>query len=103
MNKAKDSLTANLEDILANLPAEFQADAKKEVEDMPAVAEAAMSAEAQVSAIKAALVANENVDESAAAAELTNIQATEVAVKATEAEIEKEIAELLTQDHTKAS
>ncbi|WP_034057351.1 hypothetical protein [Lacinutrix jangbogonensis] len=97
MNKVKDSLKENLDEILKNLPSEFHEDAKKELDNMPDVAEAAPSSAAQISAIKAELVANPDVDESAAAAELTDIKAPEVSVPATKEETEAEMAALLAE------
>lgn len=73
MNKAKDSLKENLDEILANLPKEFHADFKKQLEEMPDKAEKPLSRDAEVAAIKAELVANPNVDEKAAADELKHL------------------------------
>lgn len=97
MNKAKESLKENMSTILESLPTEFHADVKKELDAMPNAADAAPSADAQISAIKAELVANPEVDESAAAGELKEIKAPEVIAKPTEAESEAEMAELLAE------
>ena len=96
MNQEKESLKQNLEEILKNLPAELHADLKKQVEDMPDAAPAA-SNDDPVAAIKAELVANPSVDEKAAESELGNIKAPDTASKLTEAETEKEMAELLAE------
>ena len=97
MNKAKDSLTENLDEILANLPSEFQEDFKKQVADMSDTAEAPLSGDAEVAAIKAELSANPDVDESAAAAELKDIKASEPVVAATEAELKEDMEKLLSE------
>jgi hypothetical protein len=97
MNKAKDSLKANLEEILANLPAEHQEDFKKQVEAMPDVAEAPLSGDDQIAAIKAELVANPDVDESAAAGELKEIKAPDAIVQPSEAELKEEMAKMLSE------
>lgn len=97
MNKAKESLKENMAEILQNLPTEFHADAKKELDAMPDAADAPASTDAQISAIKAELVANPEVDESAAAGELKEIKAPEAIAIPTEAESEAEMTELLAE------
>ena len=96
MNTVKESLEANMTEILANLPEEFHADLKKQVADAPAP-QAPLSGAAEVEAIKAELVANPDVDESAAAGELKDIKAPEAIVPATKGELEKQQAEMLAE------
>lgn len=100
MNKAQESLTANIDAILANLPEEFHADAKKQAADAPA-ADAPLTGDAEVAAIKAELVANPDVNESEAAAELTDVKAPAPVAVPTEAEIKVEMDANLAADHTK--
>jgi hypothetical protein len=94
MNKAKESLEENMAAILESLPKEFHADLEKEVAATTS-APAPLSGEAEVAAIKAELVANPDVDESAAAAELTDVKAPAALVPPTAAELETEKAALL--------
>ncbi|MFT6500948.1 MAG: hypothetical protein ACJASQ_001058 [Crocinitomicaceae bacterium] len=94
MNKAKESLEANMAAILESLPKEFHADLEKEVAATTAPP-APLSGEAEVAAIKAELVANPDVNESEAAAELTDIKAPAAIVPPTEAELEKHKADML--------
>ena len=101
MNKAKDSIKENIEEILTNLPSEFQDDFKKQVEEMSDTEEAAPSSDDQIAAIKAELKANPDVDESAAASELGDIKAPEAVVPSTKEEDEANMAQLLKEDHTK--
>lgn len=95
MISAKKSLEDNKDEILANLPKEFHEDFLKGVETMEDQVATALEGEAAVEAIKAELVANPDVDEKAAAAELKEIKAPAPAPKATEAELEAQKAELL--------
>tara|TARA_R110000787_G_scaffold12665_4_gene40697 strand:- start:5297 stop:5608 length:312 start_codon:yes stop_codon:yes gene_type:complete len=97
MNKVKESLKDNIEEILKNLPSEFHEDLKSELDKMPDVEEAVASIDSQIAAIKAELVANPDVDESAAAAELKDIKAPEAVIPATEAEIKADMAALLAE------
>lgn len=95
MNKAKESLKENMSEILENLPKEFQEDFKKQLDGMPDAADAPISDDAQIAAIKAELVANPSVDESAAADELKEVKAPVKATLASEAEIKAEMEEAL--------
>ena len=97
MNIAKESLQENMAEILKNLPSEFHEDAKKEIAEMPNVAESAPSNDAQIAAIKAELVANPDVNESEAASELKDIKAPEAITPATEAETKTEMDALLAE------
>ena len=97
MNTEKDSLKENLDEILANLPAQFHEDLKKQVAELPDTAPAAPTSEEQVAAIKAALKENPAVDESAAAAELGDIKAPELPAQPSEAEVEAEMAKALAE------
>lgn len=101
MNKAKESLEANMAEILASLPKEFHADFKKEVAATNAPP-APLSGEAEVAAIKAELAANPDVNESEAAAELTDIKAPAAVVPATEAELNTQKAEMLKEAEASA-
>jgi hypothetical protein len=74
MNVEKQSLEENKAAILAALPAEFHSDFEAQLADT-APAPAPLSGEALIAAIKAELKENPNVDEKAAAAELTDIKA----------------------------
>lgn len=65
MDNKKESLKANQEEILSNLPGEFQEDFKKNSGTTTTVND-----KDEVSAIKAELVENPAVDDSAPAAEL---------------------------------
>lgn len=94
MNKAQESLEENKAAILAALPEEFHADFEKQMKEAPE-ADSGLTGEAAVEAIKAELKENPEVDESAAAAELTDIAAPEVPAPASEAEVEAEKASLL--------
>lgn len=75
MSKVQESLKANESEILAALPKEFQEDFKKELAAPAPPVEAPLSGSAEVAAIKAELAANPSVNESEAAAELTDIKA----------------------------
>lgn len=86
MSKIKDSLTANNDAILKALPQEFHADFEKQLAAEPSTDPAPLTGDAEISAIKAELVANPGVDESAAAGELKEITAPAAAVLASEAE-----------------
>lgn len=97
MNKAKNSLKENLDEILSNLPEEFHADLKKEIDKIPDAEEVALKGEEAINAIKAELKANPDVDETAAAAELKDIKAPEVPTPASEEELEKQKEELLAE------
>lgn len=77
MNKAKQSLEENKAEILAALPKEFHADFEKELKAMPNTTPPPPTNKEVVKAIKAELVANPNVDEKKAAAELKDIKAPE--------------------------
>jgi hypothetical protein len=103
MNKAKNSLQENLEEILANLPEEFHADIKKDIDGMSDGEEESLTGEDEVAAIKAELVANPDVDESAAAAELKDIKAPTPVSPASEAEIEEQKAQMLSEAKAQAS
>lgn len=76
MNPEKQSLEENEKEILAALPKEFHEDFKKQLAAIPNTAPVQLSGEAEVAAIKAELKANPAVDETAAAAELTDIKPT---------------------------
>jgi hypothetical protein len=102
MNKAKNSFLENKEEILANLPKEFHEGFMKDLEDMPSAEEKSLSEEEVVSAIKAELVANPDVDESAAAAELKDIKAPIPVSAASEAEIEEQKAQMLSEAKAQA-
>lgn len=68
MNAIKESLEANMAEILENLPPELHDDAKKEV---AAAADAAPpSAEEELAAIKAEMTANPDIDEATLMAEV---------------------------------
>lgn len=95
MMKAKNSLEENKEEILANLPKEFHGDFLKSIEEMPETQDTPLQGEAVVAAIKAELVANPDVDESAAAAELKEIKAPESVAPVSEKELEAQKAEML--------
>lgn len=93
MNKIQESLEANKAEILKALPKEFHADFETEVSK--AAEPVVLTGAAEVTAIKAELVANPAVDESAAAGELTDIKVPAPAVPATEAELAAQQAEAL--------
>lgn len=97
MNKIQESLKANEAQILEALPKEFHEDFKKEMAAPPAPEVAPLSGEAEVQAIKAELLANPDVDESSAAAELTDIKAPAPIVMPTAAESAAEEASLLAE------
>ena len=101
MNKEKASLKENLDEILKNLPAEMHDDFKKQVDEMDDAAPAAPSAEDQVAAIKAELVANPAGDESAA--EIGEVKAPEAVAPLSEAEVEKEMAGSLEEAKAQAA
>ncbi len=94
MSKIHESLKANESEILAALPKELHEDFKKQMQAPPAE-EAPLSGDAEIAAIKAELVANPSVDESAAAGELKDISAPEKVAPLTEAEAKAEEEELL--------
>jgi hypothetical protein len=97
MNSAKNSLLDNKDEILSNLPKEFHEDFLKNIEEMPDAQEATLSDHEVVAAIKAELVANPDVDESAAAAELKDIKAPVAAAPPSEAEMEEQKAQLMAE------
>lgn len=97
MSKVHESLKANESEILAALPKEFHEDFKKQVAAPAAAEEAPLSGEAEIQAIKAELVANPDVDESAAAAELKDIKAPGRIPVPTEAESKAEEEALLAE------
>lgn len=74
MSNKKKSLEANQEEILASLPGEFQEDFKSS-SDGATTAGSSVNDKTETSAIKAELVANPSVDESAASGELKDIDA----------------------------
>ena len=73
MNKIQESLKANESEILAALPQEFQEDFKKQLAN-PVPQVAPLSGAAEVEAIKAELASNPAVNETEAAAELTDLK-----------------------------
>jgi len=77
MNKIQESIDANMDEIISSLPKEFQADAKAKLTAEAAAMSipAPLTGTAEVAAIKAELAANPAVDETKAAAELTDIKA----------------------------
>lgn len=74
MNAIKESLEANKAAILESLPKEFHADFETQMNQAQAEP-APLAGDSLITAIKSELAANPRVDEKAAAAELTNIQA----------------------------
>ncbi|MEP0265573.1 hypothetical protein [Dokdonia sp.] len=97
MSIEKKSLQANESEILAALPENFHADFKNQLTTMSDENAPQLTGDAEIAAIKAELKANPAVDENAAAAELTNIEAPKPVIPATDAEIATEKAELLKQ------
>jgi hypothetical protein len=95
MNNVKNSLVENKDHILSSLPKELHEDFLKNIDEMSDEKEEPLKGDAAVSAIKAELKANPDVDEATAAAELKDIKAPEALEPVSEEEIEKQKAEML--------
>ncbi|MDG1332623.1 MAG: hypothetical protein P8P74_09855 [Crocinitomicaceae bacterium] len=96
MSKIHESLKANETEILAALPQELHDEFKKQMATPP-VEEPALSGDAEIAAIKAELVANPSVDESAAADQLKEISSPGKITPLTEAEAKAQEEELLAE------
>ncbi len=94
MNKVQQSFQDNLEEIKKNLPEEFQADLEAEIAAIPAPA-APLTGEAEVTAIKAELKANPDVDD-AVIPDLT-VAPTENVVQPTQEEQDAEMKKMLAE------